>query len=67
MTMTELMQSRYIKINNEIFQGDSLSPLCMALISLTHKLNRSMCGYQVNGSERKTSHLLYMDDLELQT
>lgn len=66
-TNQELMQSQPIKINRGIFQGDSLSPLlfCIALIPLTHELNRSGCGYQVHGSERKISHLLYMDDLKL--
>jgi hypothetical protein len=44
-----------------------LSPLlyCIALIPLTDELNRSKCGYQVHGTERKISHLLYMDDLKL--
>jgi hypothetical protein len=65
-TNQELMQSRLIKINRGIFQGDSLSPLfCIALILLTHKLNRSKCGYQVYGTLRKINHLLYMDDLKL--
>jgi hypothetical protein len=61
----ELMQSKPTKINRGIFQGGSLSPLlfCIALISLTHELNRSR--YQMHGSERKISHLLYMDDLKL--
>jgi hypothetical protein len=63
----ELMQSRRIKINTGIFQGDLLSPLlfCISLIPLTHELNRSKCGYQVYGTERKINHLLYMDDLKL--
>lgn len=66
-TNQELMQSQPIKINRGIFQGDSLSPLlfCIALTPLTHELNRSGCGYQVHGSERKIGHLLYMDDLKL--
>jgi hypothetical protein len=34
-------------------------------IPLTHELNRSKCGYQVYGTERKINHLLYMDDLKL--
>jgi hypothetical protein len=66
-TNQELIQSRLIKINKGIFQGDSLSPLlsCIPLIPLTHELNRSKCGYQVYGTERKINHLLYMDDLKL--
>jgi len=46
---------------------DSLPPLpfCIALIPFTNELNRADCGYQVQGSERKISHLLYMDDLKL--
>jgi len=46
---------------------DSLSPLlfCIALIPLTNELNRADCGCQVHGTERKISHLLYMDDLKL--
>ena len=39
--------------------------LCVALILLTHKLNRADCGYQVHRTERKIRHLLYMDDLKL--
>jgi hypothetical protein len=34
-------------------------------IPLTHELNRSKCGYQVYGTERKINHLLNMDDLKL--
>jgi hypothetical protein len=66
-TNQELMQSRFIKINRGIFQGDSLSPLlfCIALIPLTHVLNRSKCVYQVYGTERKINHLIYVDDLKL--
>jgi hypothetical protein len=50
-----------------IFLGDSLSPLlfCIALIPLTNELKKADCGYQVHGTERKISHLLYMDDLKL--
>ena len=39
--------------------------IIIALIPLTNKLNRADCGYQVHGTERKISHLLYMDDLKL--
>ena len=38
---------------------------CIALIPLTNELNRADCGYQVPGTERKISHLLYMDDFKL--
>jgi hypothetical protein len=34
-------------------------------IPLTKELNRADCGYQVHGTERKISHLLYMDDMKL--
>jgi hypothetical protein len=66
-TYQELMQSRLIKINRGIFQGNSMPPLlfCIALIHLTKELNRSLCGYQVYGTARKINHLLYMDDLKL--
>ena len=66
-TKQEVMQSQPIQIQRGIFQGDSLSPLifCIALIPLTNELKRADCGYQVHGTERKISHLLYMDDLKL--
>ena len=61
------MQAQPIQIGRGIFQGESLSPLffCIALIPLTNELNRGDCGYQVHRTERKISHLLYMDDLKL--
>ena len=61
------MQLQPIQIRRGIFQGGSRSPLhfCIALIPLTNELNRADCGYQVHGTERKISHLLYMDDLKL--
>ena len=45
----------------------NISPLLfgIALIPLTNELNRTDCGYQVHGTERKISHLLYTDDLKL--
>ena len=39
--------------------------LCIALIPLKNELDRADCGYQVHGTDRKISHLLYMDDLKL--
>jgi hypothetical protein len=61
------MQLQPIQIRRGIFQAGSLSPLLfgIALIPLTNELNRADCGYQVHGTERKISHLLYMDDLKL--
>jgi hypothetical protein len=48
---------------------DSLTPLLfcirVALIPLTNELIRADCGYQVHGTERKISHVLYVDDLKL--
>ena len=66
-TKQEVKQSQPIEIRRGIFQGDALSPLlfCITLIPLTNELNRADCGYQVHGTERKISHLLYMDDLKL--
>jgi hypothetical protein len=66
-TNQELLQLRLIKINRGIFHGDSLSSLlfCIAFIPITNELNRSNCGCQIHGTERKISHLLYMDDLKL--
>jgi hypothetical protein len=66
-TNQELLQSRLITINRGIFQGVSMSPIlfCIALIPITNELNRSNCGYKIHGTERKISHLQYMDDLKL--
>jgi len=66
-TKQEVMQSQPIQLRRGIFQGDFLSPLLfsIALIPLTNELNRAECGSQVHGTERKISHLLYMDDLRL--
>jgi len=52
---------------NRNIPGGSLSPLlfCVAFIPLKIELNRADCGYQVHGTERKISHLLYMYDLKL--
>jgi hypothetical protein len=57
----------YVVHIKEIFQDDSLLPIlfCIALIPLSHELNRFKCGYQVYGTERKIHHLLYMDNLKL--
>jgi hypothetical protein len=66
-TRQEVMQSQPIQIRRGIFQVDVLWPLlfCDVLIALSNELNRADCGYQVHGTERKISRLLYMDDLKL--
>jgi hypothetical protein len=53
-----------ITVTTTVFQGDSLSPLlfCIALVPVTNELNKSKCGYQVYGTERK---IIYMDYLKL--
>jgi hypothetical protein len=58
-TSQELRQSRPIKINRGIFQGDSLSPLllCIVLIPLTSELNTANCEYQTDGNEMKIKSL----------
>jgi len=43
----------------------AITLFCIAFIPLTNELKRADCGYQVNGTERKISHLLYRDDLKL--
>jgi len=66
-TKQEVMQSQPIQIRRGIFQVDSRSPLffCIPNIPSTNELNRADCGYRVHGTERKISHLLYIDDLKL--
>jgi len=63
----KLIETEVIKIECGIFQGDSLSPLIffIGLIPLTEQLNRLSTGYEKHTSKTKISHLLYMDDLNL--
>ena len=66
-TKQEIMQSQPNQVRRGIFQGYSLSPLlfCIPLIPLTNELKRADYGYQVHGTERKISQLLYTDYLKL--
>ena len=47
--------------------GDSLSPLLFVviLIPLTHILRKAKPGYQFTNSGGKINHLLFMDDVKL--
>ena len=39
--------------------------LAVTFLYSTYSINRADCGYQVHGTKRKISHLLYMEDLKL--
>ena len=56
-----------VEIKRGIFQGDSLSPLVfvLALIPLSLILRKSNEAYEFSESKKKVNHLLFMDDLEL--
>lgn len=58
-----------IRIETGIFQGDALSPLwfCLALNPLSELLNKSNEGYKLDNDRTQDtlSHLLYMDDIKL--
>ena len=59
---SELVQ---IEIKQGIFQGDSLSPLVLALILLSLILRKEKAAYEFSQSKKKINHLLFMDDLKL--
>ena len=59
-----------VPIHRGLFQGDSVSPIhfIIALIPLSHLLNRSDNGFSIvspDSSETVINHRLYMDDLKL--
>jgi len=66
-TKREVMQLQPIQIRRGIFQRDSPLPLlfCIALILLTHLLNRADCEYQGQGTQREINPLPYMDGWKL--
>ena len=35
------------------------------MMPLNHKLRKCIVGYKINGSQEKTNHLMYMDDIKL--
>ena len=59
---SELVQA---EIKQGIFQGDSLSPLVLALILLSLILRKEKAAYEFSQSKKKINHLLFMDDLKL--
>jgi hypothetical protein len=65
----KLIETEDIKIQCEIFQWDSLSPLifCICLISLTEQLNKFNTDFEEHTTKTKMSHLIYMDDLKMIT
>ena len=56
-----------VKIRCGIFQGDSLSPLLIALvmIPLTLMLRQTKASYELEKGGKKINHLLFVDDLKL--
>lgn len=69
-TDTKHVQTRSIKIDRGIFQGDSLSALwfCMCLNPLSNTLNNTTFGFNIKhrlNIEHKINHLLYMDDIKI--
>jgi hypothetical protein len=63
----KLIETEDIKLQCEIFQGDSLSLLlfCIFLLPLTEQLNKLNTRYEEHTTKTEISHLLYMDDLKL--
>ena len=58
----KLIETEDIKIQCEIFQGDSLSLMLffIRLTPLTEQLNRLNTGYEDHTTKTKISHLLYI-------
>ena len=56
-----------VDIKRGIFQGASLSPLLfmMIMIPLSQQLKAANKGYKLKKTDRRISHLLFMDDLKL--
>lgn len=58
-----VFKSCEINVSKGIFQVDTSSPLlfCTSLIALTSEISRTVYGYKL--SQKKMSHLFYMDEL----
>ena len=61
--------TRFLRITNGIFQGDSFSAMwfCLALNPLSRTINNTFYGYTIGRDKGgyKRTHLLFMDDLKL--
>jgi hypothetical protein len=65
-TKQEVIQSQPIQVKRDFFRGLSFATILLYNIySIKKYLNRADGEYQVRGTERKITQLLYMDDLEL--
>ena len=55
------------KIQTDIFQGDSLSPLLftIAMVPLDHILRKCTAEYKLRRSQEKINHLMYKNDIKL--
>ena len=62
---TQYSHDKMLKEDTKNFTETWALLFCIAIIPLTNGLNRTVCGYQVQGTERKVSHFLYWDDLKL--
>ena len=56
-----------VKIQREIFQGDTLSPILfvIAMIPLNHILRKCISGYKFTKSKEKINQLMYIDDIKV--
>ena len=54
-------------IQRRIFQGDALSPslFIIAMMPGNYIPRKCMAGHKLSGSQEKTNHLMYMDDIKV--
>ena len=64
---TEGRRLAEVKIQRCIFEGDALSLLLfiIAMMPLNQILRKCTAGYKFSKSQKKISHLMYMDDIKL--
>ena len=56
-----------VKIQRDVFQGDSLLLLLfvIAMMQLNHISSKCTAGYKLSKSQGKINHLLYLDNIKL--